>query len=192
MVAMRDGDLAQKVSQQLILHEGFPTYGGLAGRDLEAMTEGLYEGMDEDYLAYRVAHTRYLGEQLQAAGVPIYTPIGAHAIYIDAGKMLPQIPPAQFPGVALANMLYLEGGVRAVEIGTLMFAHENPQTGEMVYPPLELVRMAIPRRVYTRSHLDLVVESAAAVIEQADQVRGLRITEAPELLRHFLARFEWV
>jgi tryptophanase len=192
MVAMHDDALAQKVSQQLILHEGFPTYGGLAGRDLEAMAEGLYEGMDEDYLSYRVAHTRYLGEQLQAVGVSVYTPIGAHAIYIDAGKMLPHIQPAQFPGVALANMLYLEGGVRSVEIGSLMFARENLQTGEMEYPALELVRMAIPRRVYTRSHLDLVVETAAKVMENADAVHGIRITEAPELLRHFLARFEWI
>lgn len=192
LVAMRDEGLYHKVAQQLILHEGFVTYGGLAGRDLEAIAQGLYEGIDEDYLAYRVAHTRHLGEALKAAGVPIYEPVGGHAVYIDAGSLLPHIPPAHFPGVALAAMLYLEGGVRTVEVGSLMFAHEDPATGEPVHPPLELVRLAIPRRVYTQSHLDYVAEVAGGVAARAASVRGVRITHAPALLRHFLAGFEWV
>ena len=191
-VAMRDEGLYQRVSQQLILHEGFPTYGGLAGRDLEAIAQGLYEGIDEEYLSYRVAHVHYLGEQLAAAGLPIFRPIGGHAVYVNAGRLLPHIPPAQFPGAALAARLYLEGGVRTVEVGSLMFAHEDPATGETVHPPLEMVRLAVPRRVYTRSHLDYVAEIAGAVARQAKTIRGLRIVEAPQLLRHFLARLAWV
>lgn len=192
LVAMRDEGLYQQVAEQLILHEGFVTYGGLAGRDLEAVAQGLREGIDEDYLAYRVAHTRYLGQALSAAGVPIYQPVGGHAVYVDAGRLLPHIPPAHFPGVALAAMLYLEGGVRSVEIGSLMFAHDDPATGEVVYPPLELVRMAIPRRVYTQSHLDYVVQTADRVAASAASVRGVHITHAPALLRHFLAGFAWL
>ena len=191
-IAFRDEALKQKIGQRLIIHEGFLTYGGLAGRDLEAMAVGLYEGTDEDYLAYREAHTRYLGEQLAQAGLHVYQPTGGHAVYVDAGKSLPHIPAAQFPGVALANWFYLEGGVRTVEIGSLMFKHKDPETGETLLAPIELVRFAIPRRVYTRSHLDYVGEVAAEVVKHAHEIRGLRVTWAPELLRHFMAKLAWV
>lgn len=191
-IALRDPALYEQVAEKLILHEGFLTYGGLAGRDLEAVAEGLFEGIEEEYLDYRIRHTRYLGDQLAAAGMPIYRPTGGHAVYVNAGKILPHIPPEQFPGVALANLLYLEGGVRTVEIGSLMFSHPDPQTGEMIMPPLELVRMAIPRRVYTRSHLDYVAETGRQVLQRAGEARGLRVVEAPRLLRHFLARLEWM
>lgn len=187
-VCMRDEGLHQRVSEQLILHEGFPTYGGLAGRDLEAIAQGLYEGIDEDYLAYRAAHTRYLGEALRAAGVPVFWPTGGHAVYVNAGRLLPSIPPSQFPGVAFANAMYVEGGVRTVEMGSLVLSHPDPQTGALVAPPLEMVRMAIPRRVYTRSHLDYVAEVASRVVSQAPTLRGVKIVEAPALLRHFLCK----
>ncbi len=191
-VAFRDESLKQRIAQRLIVHEGFITYGGLSGRDLEAIAVGLYEGTDEDYLAYREAHTRYLGDKLVEAGMHVYLPTGGHAVYVDAGKTLPHIPPSQFPGVALANRLYLEGGVRTVEIGSLMFEHQDPETGKVVSAPIELVRFAIPRRVYTRSHLDYTGEVAAEVIRHADEIQGLRIEWAPVLLRHFMAKLVWV
>ncbi len=191
-IACRNEDLKLKLAEHLIVREGFPTYGGLAGRDLEAVAVGLYEGIAEDYLAYRERHTAYLGEVLRSAGMSVYLPTGGHAVYVDAGRTLPHIPVSQFPGVALANMLYLEGGVRTVEIGSLMFAHPDPITREVVNAPNELVRFAIPRRVYTRSHLDYVGEVARAVMKKADEIRGLKVTWAPELLRHFMARLDWV
>jgi tryptophanase len=191
-LACRDEDLKLKLAQHLIIQEGFLTYGGLAGRDLEAVAVGLREGIAEDYLAYRESHTRYLGEVLKQAGLKIYQPTGGHAVYVDAGQTLPHIPPEQFPGVALANMLYLEGGVRTVEIGSLMFSHPDPLTGEIIQAPNELVRLAIPRRVYTRSHLDYVGEVACEVVKKASEICGLEITWAPELLRHFIARLAWV
>ncbi|MFZ3150477.1 MAG: tryptophanase [Anaerolineaceae bacterium] len=189
-IAFRDPELKQKIAQNLIVHEGFLTYGGLSGRDLEAIAVGLYDGVDEDYLNYRESHTRYLGEVLKQAGLPVYQPTSGHAVYVDAGGALPRIPPAQFPGVALANALYLEGGVRTTEIGSLMFEHRDPQTGEQVFAPMELVRFAIPRRVYTRSHLDYVGEAAAECVRKADQIHGLKITWAPQVLRHFMAKME--
>ncbi len=176
----------------MILHEGFLTYGGLSGRDLEAVAQGLYEGVDEAYLNYRESHTRYLGQVLQEAGLPVYQPTGGHAVYVDASQALPHIPPSQFPAVALANMFYIEGGVRTVEIGSLMFEHQDPTTGESVYAPNELVRFAIPRRVYTRSHLDYVGKVAEKVMADKASMRGLKITWAPELLRHFMADLAWV
>lgn len=191
-IGLRDEKLKQKIAQKLIIHEGFITYGGLSGRDLEAVAAGLYEGVDEDYLRYRESHTRYLGKVLAEAGMDVYRPTGGHAVYVDAGKTLAHIPPAQFPGVALANMLYIEGGVRTVEIGSLMFEQKDPETGEPILAPNELLRFAIPRRVYTRSHLDYVGEVARALMEKADSIRGLKITWQPELLRHFLAELEWV
>lgn len=191
-IACRDEALKLKLSERLIIQEGFITYGGLAGRDLEAIAVGLYEGIAEDYLAYREQHTRYLGEVLKSAGLKIYQPTGGHAVYVDAGQSLPHISPAQFPGVALANWLYIEGGVRTVEIGSLMFSHPDPITGETIPAPNELVRFAIPRRVYTRSHLDYVGEVAQEVVRNAANIRGLEITWAPELLRHFIARLDWV
>jgi len=189
-LAMRDPDLYQKVCNELILREGFPTYGGLAGRDLDAIATGLWEGLDENYLAYRIGQTGYLGERLLEAGIPIIEPPGGHAIYLDAGRLLPHIPRGQFPGQALCAELYLEGGVRGVEIGSVMFAYPDPDSGEMVYPQLELVRLAIPRRVYTQAHLDYVVESLISLAIKAQSLRGYRITYAPPLLRHFTARFK--
>ena len=189
-LAMRDPELYQKVSNELILREGFITYGGLAGRDLEAMAVGLWEGLDEDYLAYRLGQTAYLAGRLIEAGVPIIEPAGGHAIYLDAGRMLPHIPHAEFPGQSLAAALYLEGGIRGVEIGSVMFAYPDPDTGQVVYPALELVRLALPRRVYTQSHLDYVAEVLIALKAKQQDLSGYRLTYAPPLLRHFTARFE--
>ena len=189
-LCMNDESLYQRACNELILREGFPTYGGLAGRDLDAMATGLWEGLDESYLAYRLNQTSYLGECLLEAGVPIVEPPGGHAIYIDAGQLLPHISQAQFPGQALSIELYREGGIRTSEIGSVMFAHPSPETGVMVYPALELVRLAIPRRVYTQSHLDYVVEVCAQIAAHKADLRGVRFTYAPKLLRHFTARFE--
>jgi tryptophanase len=189
-LAMNDEDLYHKASNELILREGFPTYGGLAGRDLDAIAIGLYEGLDEDYLAYRLGQTGYLARCLLEAGIPIIEPPGGHAVYVDAGRLFEHIPPGEFPGQSLAIELYREAGVRAVEIGSVMFAHRDPETGEMVYPEMELVRLAIPRRVYTQSHLDYVAEALGRIAMRKDRVSGYRFTYAPELLRHFTARFE--
>lgn len=189
-LAVRSSDLHQSVRNELILREGFPTYGGLAGRDLDAMATGLWEGLDESYLAYRLGQTAYLGDSLRNAGIPIIEPPGGHAIYLDAGTLLPHIPHAEFPGQALAAALYLEGGIRGVEIGSVMFAFPDPQSGEMVYPRLELVRLAIPRRVYTQAHLDYVIATLKQLAGRASDLRGYRLTYAPPLMRHFTARFE--
>jgi tryptophanase len=189
-LAMRSPGLYQSVCNELILREGFPTYGGLAGRDLDAMSTGLWEGLDESYLAYRLGQTAYLAERLRQADIPMIEPAGGHAIYVDAGRLLPHIPPAEFPGQALSAALYLEGGIRTVEIGSVMFAHADPDSGEMVYPQLELVRLALPRRVYTQSHLDYVADVLAGISARRAELRGYRITYAPPLLRHFTAQFE--
>jgi tryptophanase len=189
-LCMNDESLYQRACNELILREGFPTYGGLAGRDLDAMATGLWEGLDESYLAYRLNQTSYLGERLLEAGIPIIEPPGGHAIYIDAGQLLPHIPQAQFPGQTLSIELYREGGIRTSEIGSVMFAHPSPETGVMVYPALEMVRLAIPRRVYTQSHMDYVVEVCGRIAARKAELRGVRFTYAPKLLRHFTARFE--
>jgi tryptophanase len=173
--------LAQQEKDLLILTEGYPTYGGLAGRDLEALAVGLGEALDEDYLRYRIVSTAYLGNHISSAGVPIVLPPGGHAIYLDARAFLPQIAADQFPGVALACELYLEGGIRSVEIGTLMFASAAK---------MDLVRLAIPRRVYTQSHIDYVVEVILEVWKRREQIRGLRLTYEALFLRHFTARLE--
>lgn len=187
--AMNDETLYQAACNELIMREGFPTYGGLAGRDLDAIATGLHEGLDEDYLAYRIGQTSYLANLLLDCGVPVIEPPGGHAVYVDAGKFFSHIPQSEFPGQALAAELYIEGGIRACEIGSVMFAYPDPTTGEMFYPKLELVRLAIPRRVYTQSHLDYVGEIFAKIAKKKDQVKGYKFTYAPELLRHFTARF---
>ncbi len=189
-LAMNDEALYQSACNELILREGFPTYGGLAGRDLEAFAVGLWEGLNEDYLAYRLGQTAYLAERLLEIGVQVIEPPGGHAVYVDAGHLLSHIPQGEFPGQALTVELYLQGGIRAVEIGSVMFANPDPQTGEMRYPKLELVRLALPRRVYTQSHLDYIVDVMAKILANRETVQGYRFTYAPKLLRHFTARFE--
>ena len=185
-LALRDPELSEKAKQMLILTEGFPTYGGLAGRDLEAIAQGLIEVLDEDYLRYRIRSTAYLGEAISEAGVPIVQPPGGHAIFIDAAALLPHIPANELPGQALACELYLEAGIRSVEIGSLMFG--KPQAdGAEIPAPMELVRLAIPRRVYTQSHIDYLVEAILDVYQRRDAIRGLKITKQPEFLRHFSA-----
>ncbi len=189
-LATNDDRLAQRETDLLILTEGFPTYGGMAGRDLEAIAEGVYEALDEDYLRYRVASTAYLGNHIAHEGVPIVQPPGGHAVYIDAAQCFPQIPPPELPGQALVVELYREAGIRAVEVGTLMFGRTDPATRVEVPAPSELVRLAIPRRVYTQSHVDYVVEAIINVWERREAVRGYRIVSQAPVLRHFTARLE--
>ncbi|MBK7973953.1 MAG: tryptophanase [Deltaproteobacteria bacterium] len=186
-LAMNDDALAERCRNLLILTEGFPTYGGLAGRDLEAIAQGLREVVDEDYLRYRIRSTEYLGEALHRAGIPVVRPIGGHAVYLDA-RALPQVLPLEYPGQALACALYREGGVRGCEIGTVMFGR-HPD-GTETPAAMDLVRLAIPRRTYTQSHIDYVIEVVRWVAERAGDLRGLRIVEQPAMLRHFTARFE--
>jgi tryptophanase len=189
VLLMRDDQLAARANNLLILTEGFVTYGGLAGRDLEAMAQGFQEVLDEDYLQYRIRSVEYLGEHLLKAGIRIVEPPGGHAIYIDAAAFCAHLPRQQFPGQALVCALYRHGGIRAVEIGGVMFGQVDPDTGESAPPPMELVRLAIPRRVYTQSHIDYVIESTVEVFRRRHEIRGLRITEAPPVLRHFTAKF---
>ncbi len=185
LLLFRDRDLALQARNNLILTEGFPTYGGLAGRDLDAMAQGFVEIVDEHYLAYRIRSVAYLGEKMVAGGVPIMEPPGGHAVYIDAGRFCPHIPPTQFPGQAVVVGLYRHAGIRAVEIGSVMFGG-----GEHDAPDMELVRLAIPRRVYTQSHIDYVAEAVVELYENRDSLKGLRIVEEPPALRHFTAAFE--
>jgi tryptophanase len=186
----RDPALAQQEKDLLILTEGFPTYGGLAGRDLEAIAVGLREVVREDYLHYRFASMRYLGERIAAAGVPIVQPPGGHAIYIDAGAMLPHIPPHEYPGQSLAVELYREAGIRSCEIGSVMLGRRAPETGEELPAPLELVRLAIPHRAYTQSHVDYCIEAILEVHGRRGRLQGYRIASQAPFLRHFTARFE--
>jgi len=186
-LAMKSDAWAEQCRNLLILTEGFPTYGGLAGYDLEAIARGLEEVVEEPYLKYRIRSTEYLAEKVSTAGVPIIQPAGGHAVYLDARAMLPQIPPLQYPGIALVNALYVEAGVRGVEIGTVMFG-VRPD-GTEAPGPMDLVRLAIPRRVYTQSHIDYVAEAVIYVWRMREQLRGYRIAHAPAVLRHFTAAF---
>jgi tryptophanase len=187
-LAMNDDALAERCRNLLILTEGFPTYGGLAGRDLEAIAQGLAEVVEEDYLRYRIRSTEYLADALVADGVPIVRPAGGHAVYIDARAMLPHIAPLAYPGQSLAVALYEAGGIRAVEIGTVMFGR-HPDGSESA-AAMDLVRMAIPRRTYTQSHVDYVIEVVRDVARRAKELPGYRIVWEPQQLRHFTARFE--
>jgi tryptophanase len=187
-LALDDDALAERCRNLLVLTEGFPTYGGLAGRDLEAIAQGLREAVDHEYLRYRIRSTEYLGDALLAAGVPIVRPAGGHAIYLDARALLPEIPPLQYPGQVLAVALYEAGGVRGCEIGTVMFGRRPDGSEEPA--AMDLVRLAVPRRTYTQSHIDYVIEVCAAVAERRSELRGLRMTYEPATLRHFTARFE--
>jgi tryptophanase len=189
-ITMRDKALFEQARNELILREGFPTYGGLAGRDLDAMAIGLREVLQEEYLAYRLGQTAYLAARLRELGIPIIEPPGAHAVYVDAGLLLSHIPQEQFPAQALTVELYLEGGIRTVEIGSLTFGHLDPDTNKMVYPKLELVRLALPRRVYTQSHLDYVAEIFGKTAARCDQIPGYQLNYAPKFLRQFTAQLE--
>ena len=187
-LALNDDELAEACRNLLILTEGFPTYGGMAGRDMDALAQGLREAIDEDYLRYRIRSTAYLGEALEAAGIPVVLPVGGHAVYLDARALLDHIPPLEYPGQALAVALYREGGIRGCEIGTVMFGL-RPDGSEQE-ATMDLVRLAIPRRTYTQSHIDYVIEVCLRVQQRAGELRGLRIVEQPSALRHFTARFE--
>ncbi len=190
-LALNDDTMAVAARNLLIVTEGFPTYGGLAGRDLEAIAQGLDEILDEHYLQYRIRSVGYLGDRLVEAGVPILRPPGGHAIYLNAKRFLPHIPVTEYPGQALAMELYLAAGIRSVEIGSVMFGKYDP-TGALIPARMELVRLAIPRRVYTQSHIDYVIEAVLEVYANRERIRGVRIEEEPPMLRHFTARFKKV
>lgn len=187
-LALNDDRLAEECKNLLILTEGFITYGGLAGYDLEAIAVGLWEALDEDYLRYRIRSVEYLGEKLTAAGVPIVTPTGGHAIYIDAKSMLSHIPQAEYPAWALSLVFYLVGGVRSVEIGSVMFGHQPD--GSEIPAAMELVRLAFPRRVYTQSHVDYLAEVIIETHHNREQICGVKMIKSPHVLRHFSAHFE--
>ncbi|WP_435751515.1 tryptophanase [Thauera sp. AutoDN2] len=189
-IVLRDEQWMDAVRNMLILTEGFPTYGGLAGRDLEALAVGLQEGIDEDYLRYRLRTAEYLGERLEAAGVGIVRPTGGHAVYIDARSILPDMPIEHYPAWALCNALYLQGGIRGVEIGSVMFGKRR-EDGSETYHSMELVRLAFPRRMYTQSHFDYAAEVIAEVKEDARNIRGVRIVKQPPFLRHFTCECAW-
>lgn len=188
-LSLNDGQWAQDITNMLILVEGFPTYGGLAGRDLEAMARGLEEVLDEEYLRFRIGQVRYLGELLEGSGVPILKPVGGHAVYLNAKEFLPHIPQSEFPGQALAVALYRDFGIRGVEIGTLMFGKKDPVTARTIHPELEMVRLAVPRRVYTNMQITYVAESIIELYRRRDLIHGLALIYEAPMLRHFTARF---
>ncbi len=190
-IVLRSDEWLDEVRSDLIMMEGFPTYGGMAGRDLEALAVGLEEGLQEDYLRYRLRTAEYLGERLEAAGVGFVKPTGGHAVYIDARTVLPDMPVQHYPAWALCNALYLEGGIRGVEIGSVMFG-KRLEDGTETYHSMELVRLAFPRRMYTQSHFDYAAEVIAEVKEKAAGIRGVRITRQPRFLRHFTCECAWV
>jgi tyrosine phenol-lyase len=189
-LALNDDELAIKARNVLIVTEGFPTYGGLAGRDLEAIAQGLEEVIDENYLVYRIRSVEYLAEKLIERGIPVLIPPGGHAVYLDAKRFAPHIPPEQFPGQSIVVELYRVGGIRSVEIGSVMFGRKDKETGKFIPHTMELVRLAVPRRVYTQSHIDYVVEVITEVYKNRDKLKGYRIVWEAPLLRHFTARFE--
>ncbi|MAG31433.1 MAG: tyrosine phenol-lyase [Deltaproteobacteria bacterium] len=188
-VALRDPKLATLLRQRLVVTEGFPTYGGMAGRDLEAVAQGLHEALDHDYQAYRHASIRYVCERLDASGISVVMPPGGHAVFLDAGEFLPHLSWDQFPGQALAMELYLEGGIRSCEIGSVMLGRKDKATGEELPAPRELVRLAIPRRTYTQSHMDYLIAIIHRVWKRREEVQGVAIEDAPDVLRHFSAHF---
>ena len=189
-LAMKNREWADKITNLLIMIEGFPTYGGLAGRDLEAISIGLNEVLSEDYLEFRIGQVAHLGEMLDIAGVPIVKPVGGHAVYIDARRFIDHLPQSEYPGQSLVVELYREYGIRAVEVGSLMFGHRDARSGEMVYPQLDLVRLAVPRRVYTTEHMRYVAASVIELYRNRQNLKGLRITYEAPTLRHFTARLE--
>ncbi len=191
-IGLNDDALSEQITNRLILIEGFPTYGGMAGRDMEAVSRGLQEVLNEDYLRFRISQVRNLGKMLDDQGVPILKPVGGHAIYLNAREFLPHIPQHQFPAQALTVALFREAGIRAVEIGGLMFGHKDPETGEDVFPELEMVRLAIPRRVYTTQHMVYVAESITKLYKEREKIKGLRLVHESPVLRHFTARLEEV
>jgi tryptophanase len=190
LITTRDESKFQPLKDFLILNEGYVTYGGLAGRDLEAIAQGLREATDIHYLRYRTGQVAYLGSKMEAAGVPMLKPFGGHAVYIDAKRMLPTLQPEDFPGQTITIELYIEGGVRGVEIGTLM-AGRDPSTGKNRIAPLELVRLAIPRRMYTQTHMDCVANAASVLVEKASSMKGMEIVYETEHLRHFTAKMKY-
>ncbi len=190
LIAINDEDLYAKICELMVVIEGFPTYGGLAGRDLDVLAVGLEEVLEYDYLDYRIGQVHYFGEKIKEAGMPIIEPTGGHAVFVDAGRLLPQIPVDQFPGQGLAIAFYVEGAVRTVEIGSLMFGGVDAATGKKYSATKELVRMAVPRRVFTNSQLDYVAEVAERIVAQKNQIPGYRITREPALLRHFTCELE--
>jgi tryptophanase len=188
-LALNSDEIAMQARNLLILTEGFPSYGGLAGRDLEALAAGLEEVLHEDYLKYRLRTAEYMGEKLIQAGVSIIRPTGGHAIFIDAKSFYPHIPPSQYPGQVLSCELYRKGGIRSVEIGSVMFGKKKAGTNEEIHPPMELVRLAFPRRVYTQSHFDYAIETIIEIFKKRRDAMGLMIIWEPQLLRHFTAKF---
>lgn len=189
-IAVNDENLAGRLKELLILIEGFPTYGGLNGRDLEAIAIGLKEALDEEYLAYRTGHIEYFGDILREVGCPIIYPTGGHAVFIDAGKLLPHIPGEQFPGQSVTVELFRRGAIRAVEIGSLMFGGVDPNTGQILTAKRELVRLAVPRRMYTVSHLEYTAEIVADIVKHKDSLSGYKIVKEPRYLRHFTCSME--
>jgi tyrosine phenol-lyase len=189
-MAFRNPALYNEAAQLLIVYEGFPTYGGMAGRDMDALACGLREVVDLSYLAYRIGQVEYLAKRLLEEGVPIVEPAGGHAVYLDSLRFAPHIPQSQFPGIAIVNGLYVEGGIRGVELGSCAFGEKDPKTGEEKYPALDLVRLTIPRRVYTNSHMDVVAETAIELYQNRDSLQGYKIIHEAPVLRHFTARFE--